>query len=63
MLTDWRYYEAYNDVYRTYFSPPYPARSTIESGLARQGALIEVDAIAVAGARHNAVAVTTPEMT
>jgi 2-iminobutanoate/2-iminopropanoate deaminase len=63
MLTDWRYYEAYNDVYRTYFSPPYPARSTIESGLAHQGALIEIDAIAVAGARHNAVAVTTPEMT
>lgn len=63
MLTDWRHYEAYNDVYRTYFSPPYPARSTIEGGLARRGALIEIDAIAVAGARHHAIAVTTPETT
>ncbi len=61
MLTDWRHYEAFNEVYRTYFSSPYPARSTIEGGLARQGALIEIDAIAIAGARDNAMVVTHPE--
>jgi 2-iminobutanoate/2-iminopropanoate deaminase len=60
MLTDWRHYTAYNDVYRTFFAPPYPARSTICGGLARQGAVVTIEAIAVAGAQHNAVIATSP---
>ena len=59
MLTDWRHYEAYNDVYKRYFALPYPARSTLCGGLARQGALIEIEAIAVANAANLAVAVTS----
>jgi reactive intermediate/imine deaminase len=58
MLSDWRDYEGYNEVYQTYFRPPYPARSTIGGGLVRQGALIEIDAIAVAGARDTATVLT-----
>lgn len=59
MLTDWRHYNAYNDVYKTFFTPPYPARSTLGGGLARPGALIEIEAIAVAGAHDEAVIVTS----
>lgn len=51
MLTDWRHYAAYNEVYRAFFAAPYPARSTVSGSLAMPGALIEIDAIAVAGAR------------
>ncbi len=58
MLTDWRHETAINDVYQTYFTPPYPARSTIEGGLARRGAMVEIDAIAMADARDNAIALT-----
>ena len=60
MLTDWRHYVAYNDIYREFFAAPYPARSTVCGGLARPEALIEIEAVAVAGARHTAVAVTSP---
>jgi 2-iminobutanoate/2-iminopropanoate deaminase len=58
MLTDWRHQAVVDEIYRSYFAPPYPARSIIAGGLARRGALIEIDAIAVAGARDNVVAVT-----
>jgi 2-iminobutanoate/2-iminopropanoate deaminase len=58
MLSDWRDYEGYNEVYQTYFSPPYPARSTSGGGLVRHGALIEIDTIAVAGARDTATVLT-----
>jgi 2-iminobutanoate/2-iminopropanoate deaminase len=61
MLTDWRYYAAYNEVYQTFFHPPYPARSTIGGHLARRGALIEIDAIAIAGARDNAIIAMSSE--
>lgn len=60
MLTDWRHYAAYNEVYRAFFTAPYPARSTIGGSLARPGTLLEVEAIAVAGAHHSAIAVTRP---
>lgn len=60
MLTDWRHYNAYNDVYKTFFTAPYPARSTLGGGLARPGALIEIEAIAIAGARDEAVVATSP---
>ncbi|MEE8305546.1 MAG: Rid family detoxifying hydrolase [Candidatus Tectomicrobia bacterium] len=60
MLTDWRHYTAYNDVYKAFFTAPYPARSTVGGGLALKGALIEIEAIAVAGAREQAVVVSNP---
>jgi 2-iminobutanoate/2-iminopropanoate deaminase len=55
ILTDWRHYSVCNDVYKEFFAVPYPARTTICSGLARKGALIEVEVIAVAGARDTAI--------
>jgi len=60
MLTDWRHYNAYNEVYRAFFAAPYPARSTVSGGLGIPGALIEIEAIAMAGARETAVVVTSP---
>src|SRR5262249_54449657 len=50
MLTDWRHYAAYNEVYRAFFAAPYPARSTVSGSLGMPGALIEIEAIAMAGA-------------
>ena len=60
MLTDWRHYSAYNEVYRAFFTAPYPARSTVSGGLGMPGALIEIEAIAMAGAHTTAVVVTSP---
>ena len=60
MLTDWRHYTAYNEVYQTFFTAPYPARSTVSGSLGRPGALIEIEAIAMAGAHATAVVVTSP---
>jgi len=60
MLTDWRHYNAYNEVYRAFFTAPYPARSTVSGSLRMPGALIEIEAIAMAGAHETAVAVTSP---
>ena len=59
MLTDWRHYTAYNEVYKAFFASPYPARSTVCGGLAQPGALLEIEAIAVAGARDHAIVVTS----
>jgi 2-iminobutanoate/2-iminopropanoate deaminase len=36
----------YNDIYRQYFSPPYPARTTVACSLVVPGMLIQVDALA-----------------
>lgn len=58
MLTDWRHYAAYNEVYQTFFPAPHPARSTLCAGIARPGALIAIEAIAVAGAREHAMVLT-----
>jgi len=60
MLTDWRHYDAYNEVYSTFFAAPYPARSTVSGSLGIPGALIEIEAIAMAGAHATAVVVTSP---
>jgi len=38
-------YDAFNAVYREYFSAPFPARTTIGAGL--RGILVEIDAVAV----------------
>lgn len=45
-ISDFRYFDRYNAVYREFFKPPYPARATVGAGLAREAALIEVEAIA-----------------
>jgi 2-iminobutanoate/2-iminopropanoate deaminase len=44
-LADLGDFDVYNAVYREYFSPPYPVRTTVEAGLA-PGLRIEVEAIA-----------------
>ena len=41
-------FERYNAVYREFFNTPYPARTTVQSGL-WNGILVEIDAIAVFG--------------
>jgi 2-iminobutanoate/2-iminopropanoate deaminase len=60
LLTDWRHYTGYNDVYKTFFTAPYPTRSTVCGGLPRSGALLAIEAIVVAGARQSAVVATSP---
>lgn len=46
-LTNFAEYEAYNAVYREYFSDPYPTRSTIGAPELALGASIEIEAVAV----------------
>ena len=48
-LADMNDFAAMNEVYRTYFTEPYPARSTIEAARLPRDARIEIDAIAVYG--------------
>jgi len=43
-LTDLANFSAMNEVYRTFFSEPYPARTTVQAGLL--GFLVEIDAVA-----------------
>jgi 2-iminobutanoate/2-iminopropanoate deaminase len=40
------HFAEYNEIYRTYFSPPYPARTTVACSLVVPGMLIQVDALA-----------------
>ena len=47
-VTDLALVGAFNEVYREFFEPPYPARSVVASGLAA-GADVEVEAIAYIG--------------
>jgi reactive intermediate/imine deaminase len=44
-LTDMADFAAFNDVYREVFVEPYPARTTVQVGLA-PGLLVEIEAIA-----------------
>jgi 2-iminobutanoate/2-iminopropanoate deaminase len=44
-LADLADFDAYNAVYREYFSSPYPVRTTVQAGLA-EGFRLEVEAIA-----------------
>jgi 2-iminobutanoate/2-iminopropanoate deaminase len=39
------HFAAFNDVYRTIFSPPFPVRTTVQAGLG-SGLLIEVEVVA-----------------
>ena len=45
-VTDGASFSAMNDVYRRYFQPPYPARTSVVVAALPLGAAIEVDAIA-----------------
>jgi 2-iminobutanoate/2-iminopropanoate deaminase len=38
-----------NDVYRTFFAEPYPARSTIQAARLPRDARVEIDVIAMSG--------------
>ena len=44
-LTDLANFAVFNEVYARHFEPPYPARSTVQVGLA-DGLLVEIEAIA-----------------
>jgi 2-iminobutanoate/2-iminopropanoate deaminase len=46
-LADMNDFAAMNEVYRAYFTEPYPARSTIEAARLPRDARIEIDAIAM----------------
>lgn len=46
VLTDWRDYRAFNAGYGRFVRPPYPPRTTASLGLARAGALVQIEAIA-----------------
>ena len=43
-LTDIANFAAFNEVYKTYFTPPFPTRTTISCSL--RGILVEVNAVA-----------------
>jgi 2-iminobutanoate/2-iminopropanoate deaminase len=45
-LADMNDFAAMNDVYKTFFSEPYPARSTVQAARLPRDARIEIDAIA-----------------
>jgi 2-iminobutanoate/2-iminopropanoate deaminase len=45
-LADMNDFNAMNDVYRTFFAEPYPARSTIQAARLPRDARIEIDVIA-----------------
>jgi 2-iminobutanoate/2-iminopropanoate deaminase len=46
-LADLADFGAMNEVYETFFAPPYPARSTIQAARLPRDARIEIDAIAM----------------
>ena len=46
MLADMAEWPAFNEIYRTYFEPPYPARSAFAANGLALGARVEVDCIA-----------------
>lgn len=49
LLTDLANFKAMNEVYKTFFSEPFPARITYGAGLALPNMLIEIDAVAYLG--------------
>ncbi|MCX7973408.1 MAG: RidA family protein [Candidatus Aminicenantes bacterium] len=48
-LQDMNDFSLMNEVYKSYFQPPYPARSTIQVARLPRDARIEIEAIALAG--------------
>ena len=55
-ITDYRLLPAFDVQYASFFSPPYPARSVVVTGLPQERMLVEVEAVAVLGASQDAVA-------
>lgn len=49
-LADMNDFAAMNDVYQSFFSEPYPARSTIQAARLPRDARVEIDAIAMSDA-------------
>ncbi len=45
-LSDMADFVAVNEVYGRYFTPPYPARATVQVSALPKGALVEIDAMA-----------------
>jgi 2-iminobutanoate/2-iminopropanoate deaminase len=45
-LRDINDFQAMNEVYATYFEPPYPARTTIQAGALPAGIAVEIEVIA-----------------
>lgn len=45
-LRDIKDFAAMNDVYQTFFSPPFPARTTIQAGALPGGIAVEIECIA-----------------
>lgn len=50
-LTDMAEWPAFNEVYRTYFEPPFPARSALGTNGLAIGARVEVECLAAVGQR------------
>lgn len=48
-LVDLADFSAVNEVYAGVLAPPYPARSTVQVGGLPKGALVEIEAVALAG--------------
>jgi 2-iminobutanoate/2-iminopropanoate deaminase len=55
-LHDPRHVGAFDEVYSTFFTAPYPARNLVGGGLGQPNLLVEIEAIAVRGAANDAVA-------
>lgn len=49
MLADIAEWATFNDIYKTFFTPPYPARSALGANGLALGARVEVECIAVLG--------------
>jgi 2-iminobutanoate/2-iminopropanoate deaminase len=60
-IPDYRMIPGFNKEYAQFFSPPYPARTTVVTGLAQERMVLEVEAIAILGASQNATVLTGPE--
>jgi 2-iminobutanoate/2-iminopropanoate deaminase len=53
-LRDINDFAAMNEVYQSYFSAPFPARTTIQAGALPGGIAVEIECIAKRGAQHAA---------
>lgn len=51
MLADMSEWPAFNEIYKSYFTPPYPARSALGANGLALGARVEVECIAAAEGR------------
>jgi 2-iminobutanoate/2-iminopropanoate deaminase len=57
-LADRRLVPAFNEAYREFFTPPYPARTTVTAGVVGEGMLVAIEGVAILGAAEHAVVVT-----